>query len=247
MMTTTTVNTPPGMVNVRAKKTIMLHWFNALCWFLLIFSGLGIISGDFVRFVPAGWPEFIQTLFGGNENLVLVHAIVGITWAVIFTLFVLFNFKDVVFPFLKNVLVLTPMAAIRDTWSMVITLLHLFGIMKNTPVPPQGRYNGAQRLLGTMIIFCSLLIAGSGLYLFFGPMALSFSDNALYGSIFRWALVAHAASVFFVIIGLIAHIYFALIEERESLEAMKSGNINIDFIKHHNALWYDELKREGKV
>lgn len=235
------------MICVREKKTIYLHWFNAFCWLLLLASGFGIISGDFVRLAPAFWPEFMQGLFGGNENLVLAHIIVGLTWVGVFVLFILFNFNCVVFPFLKKVLVLTPMAVLKDTWSMVITLAHLFGLMKNTPVPPQGRYNGAQRLLGTMIIFCSLLIIVSGAYLFFGPQLLSFSENAFYGTIFRWALVAHAGSVFFVLIGLIAHIYFALVEERESLEAMKSGNCSVEFIKHHNALWYEELKQEGKV
>ena len=235
------------MICVREKKTIRLHWFNALCWLLLLASGFGIISGDFVRLAPAFWPELMQGLFGGNDNLILAHIIVGLAWVAVFVLFILFNFKGVVFPFLKNVLVLTPVAVFKDTWSMVVTLAHLFGLMKNTPVPPQGRYNGAQRLLGTMIIFCSLLIVVSGMYLFFGPQFLSFSENSFYGIIFRWALVAHAASVFFVLIGLIAHIYFAVIEERESLEAMKSGNVSVDFIKHHNALWYDELKQEGKV
>lgn len=235
------------MVQVREKKTIRLHWFNALCWLLLLGSGFGIISGDFVRVMPAFWPEFMQGLVGGNETLVLIHAIVGITWMLVFILFINFNFNSVVFPFLKQVFVLTPMAAIKDSWSMVVTLAHLFGLMKNIPVPPQGRYNGAQRLLGTMIIFCSLLIAASGLYLFFGPMFLSFSENALYGEIFRWALVAHSGSVFLVLVGLVAHIYFAVVEERECLEAMKSGKINVDFIKHHNALWYEELKQEGRV
>jgi formate dehydrogenase subunit gamma len=235
------------MIKVRDKKTIRIHWFNALCWLLLIASGFGILSGDTIRLAPAIWPEFMQGMFGGNENLVLTHAIVGITWAVVFALFILFNGKSVVFPFLKRVLVLTPIAAIKDTWSMTVTLFKLFGLMKDTPIPPQGRYNGAQRLLGTMIIFCSLAIAGTGLYLFFGPMFLSFSENALYGTIFRWALTIHAASVFLVIIGLVAHIYFALIEERESLEAMKSGEVSVAFIKHHNELWYEELKQEGKV
>ncbi|HAI70430.1 MAG TPA: formate dehydrogenase [Gammaproteobacteria bacterium] len=241
------MNDTDQMICVREKKTIRLHWFNALCWLLLLASGFGIISGDFVRLAPTFWPELMQGLFGGNDNLVLAHIIVGISWVAVFVFFILFNFKGVVFPFLKNVLVLTPMAAFKDTWSMVVTLAHLFGLMKNTPVPPQGRYNGAQRLLGTMIIFCSLFIIVSGLYLFFGPQLLSFSENSFYGIIFRWALVGHAASVFLVIIGLIAHIYFALIEERESLEAMKSGNVSVEFIKHHNALWYEELKQEGKV
>ncbi|MCK5877033.1 MAG: cytochrome b/b6 domain-containing protein [Candidatus Marithrix sp.] len=235
------------MICVREKKTIRLHWFNAVCWLLLLVSGFGIISGNFVRIMPAIWPEFMQNIFGGNDNLILAHIIVGILWASVFVLFTLFNLKGVVFPFLKQVLVLTPMAAIKDTWSMVVTLAHLFGLLKNIPIPPQGRYNGAQRLLGTMIIFCSLLIFASGMYLFFAPQFLSFADNALYGMAFRWALVAHAASIYLVIIGLIAHIYFAVIEEPESLEAMKSGNINVDFVKHHNALWYEELKQEGKV
>ncbi|MEN8215046.1 MAG: cytochrome b/b6 domain-containing protein [Pseudomonadota bacterium] len=235
------------MVHVREKKTIRLHWFNALCWLLLILSGFGIISGDFVRVVPGFWPEFMQGLFGGNDNLVLTHAIGGITWMIVFALFILFNFTSVVLPFLKKVWIMSPIAALKDTWSMVVTLAHLFGVMKNIPVPPQGRYNGAQRLLGTMIIFCSLLIAASGLYLFFAPMFLSFAETSLYGEIFRWALVAHAASVFLVIIGLVAHIYFAVVEEPECLEAMKSGDISVDFVKHHNTLWYDELKQEGKV
>ncbi|MCK5718140.1 MAG: cytochrome b/b6 domain-containing protein, partial [Thiomargarita sp.] len=120
-------------------------------------------------------------------------------------------------------------------------------LMKDIPVPPQGRYNGAQRLLGTMIIFCSLSIAGSGFYLFFGPQCLNFGDNAMYGILFRWALVVHASSVFLVIVGLVAHIYFAVVEERECLEAMKSGDISVDFVKHHNTLWYEQLKKDGKV
>ncbi|MCK5716093.1 MAG: cytochrome b/b6 domain-containing protein [Thiomargarita sp.] len=235
------------MVHVREKKTIRLHWFNAVCWLLLIASGFGIISGDAVRIMPAFWPEFMQGMFGGNHNLILGHAIAGITWMSVFILFILFNFKEVVFPFLKEVFVLTPMAAMRDAWSMAITLAHLFGLMKNIPVPPQGRYNGAQRLLGTMIIFCSLAIAETGLYLFFAPMMFNFADNAIYGTIFQWALVIHAASVFLVIVGLVAHIYFAIIEERECLEAMKSGDISVDFVKHHNILWYEQLKKEGKV
>jgi hypothetical protein len=36
-----------------------------------------------------------------------------------------------------------------------------------------------------------------------------------------------------------------VVEEPESLEAMKSGKMRLDFIKHHNALWYETLKKEG--
>jgi formate dehydrogenase subunit gamma len=65
--------------------------------------------------------------------------------------------------------------------------------------------------------------------------------------VFRWALVIHLAAVLLVLLGLVAHIYFAVVEEPESLETMKSGEAEVAFIKHHNPLWYAELEREGKV
>lgn len=232
---------------VRDSWTIRLHWFNALCWLILTGSGLGIISGENLRLAPAFWPEFLQNLFGGNANLVLFHIAVGITWVAGIALFVLLRWKSVVWPFLTQVLVLTPGAALRDTWAMIVILAHLFGLMKNTPIPPQGRYNGAQRLLGTLIIFASLGIAASGMYLYFGPGLFDFAATPIFGALFRWALVLHAAAVFLVLIGLVAHIYFAVVEERESLETMKTGYASVDFIKHHNPLWYEELKRRGRI
>ncbi len=235
------------MIHVREKKSIYMHWFNAGIRLLLLLTGFGIISGELVRVVPAFWPEFMQGLFGGNDNLILTHSVLAMIWIGVFVLFILFNFTNIVLPFLKNVLVLTPSAAIKDMKSMTLNLLQLFGIMKNVPIPPQGRYNGAQRLLGTMIIFCSIILAFTGLYLFFGPQVLNFSENPLYGAIFRWSLVAHISCVFLVVTGVIAHVYFALVEEPECMDAMKSGHANVEFIKHHNALWYDELKQEGKV
>jgi formate dehydrogenase subunit gamma len=238
---------PQGTIKVRTRDVIFIHWFNAFFWLVLVLTGFGIISGDFVRLVPAFWPTFMQNLLGGNVNLALLHAIGGIAWAGVIGVYAVLNFKRVVLPFLKNVLVLTPKAAIADLISMTITLAHLFGLLKNLKVPPQGRYNGAQRLLGTMIIASSLAIASTGLYLFLAPKLLTFSTLALYGELFRWALVIHVSAVLLVLLGLVAHIYFAVVEEPESLETMKSGNAEIAFIQHHNPLWYESLKKEGKV
>lgn len=234
-------------IKVRTKDVIFIHWFNAFFWLVLVLTGFGIISGDFVRLAPAFWPSFMQNLLGGNHNVVLMHGIGGMVWAGVIAVYSVLNFKRVVMPFLKNVLVLTPQVAIRDLSSMTITLAHLFGLLKKYKVPPQGRYNGAQRLLGTMIVACSLGIAATGLYLFLAPMLLDFSSAAVLGALFRWALVIHVAAVLLVLVGLVAHIYFAVVEEPESLETMKSGEAEIAFIKHHNPLWYEELQREGKV
>lgn len=237
----------PRRIHVRDAGTIRLHWFNALCWGLLVASGLGIISGDFMRLAPAFWPELLQNLFGGNAALVLGHAVLGLVWMSGIALFTLLRWRRTAAPFLREVLSLTPRAVLTDLRFMVVTLARLFGLMMHTALPPQGRYNGAQRLLGTLIVVCSVLIGLSGLYLFFAPQVFSFADAPLYGALFRWALVLHAAAVFLVLIGLVAHIYFAVVEERESLESMKSGYIDAEFVRHHSPLWYEQLKREGRV
>ena len=236
------------MIKVRDKDVIRLHWFNAFCWFALVLTGFGIISGDFVRLVPAFWPTFLQNLFGGNANLALVHAIGGIIWALVFVVYSIVNWQRITKPFLQQVISITPKSVLNDFWSMTITLAHLFGLMRNTPTPPvKGRYNGAQRLLGTMIIVCSVAIALSGFYLFAGPKLLDFASNPMYGAIFRAALAVHASSVLLVLIGLIAHIYFAVIEEREALESMKSGYAKASFLEHHSPAWYAELQKENKA
>lgn len=237
----------PRMILVRDLWTIRLHWFNALCWALLVASGLAIISGDSLRLAPAFWPTLVQNLMGGNAVVITAHGVLGLVWIIGIALFVLVRWRTVVKPFLHNVLSLTPWAVMDDMRFMGITLAKLFGAMKEAKVDPQGRYNGAQRLLGTLIIIASLAIAITGLYLFFAPKLLSFAASPLYGGLFRTALVVHAAAVFLVLIGLVAHIYFAVVEERESLESMKSGYASVDFIHHHNPLWYEQLKREGKI
>lgn len=234
-------------IHVREPATIRLHWFNALSWGLLVASGLGIISGSYLRLVPAFWPELLQNLFGGNATLILSHVILGLVWMGVIVLFSLLRWRSTVWPFLRQVMTLTPRAILVDLYFMTVRLARLFGLMKNVPLPSQGRYNGAQRLLGTMIVICSVLIALSGVYMFFAPQWLPFAENDLYGSLFRWALVTHAAAVFLVLIGLIAHIYFAVIEEGEAMEGMKSGYLDAEFVRHHSPQWYEELKREGKA
>ncbi len=241
-MTHTANDSMAGKIVVRPKKVIFLHWFNAICWFLLTPSGLGIIRGETIRIIPAGWSELLQNMVGGNANLVLAHSVLGIIWSTVILLFILLNLNSVVIPFLKNVLSLTPKKIIGDVIYMIQAIVVLFTpASAGKELPPSARYNGAQRLLGTMIIACSVTVAVTGLALFFGP------GMGAAPEIFRWSLLLHALCVGVVWIGLVAHIYFGAIEEPESLEGMKSGYLNTTFIKHHNSLWHDELKQQGKI
>lgn len=241
-MTHIATDSVSGKILVRPKNVIYLHWFNAVCWLLLTPSDLGIISGEVIRIIPVGWSEFLQNLVGGNANLVLIHSVLGIIWSTVILLFTLLNWNSVVVPFLKNVLSLTPKKIIGDIGFMVQAIVGLLTLSKtDKELPPSGRYNGAQRLLGTMLLACSITIAVTGLAMFFGP------NISVAPEIFRWSLVLHALCVGVVWIGLVAHIYFSAIEESEVLEGMKSGYLETGFIKHHNSKWYEELKQKGEI
>ncbi len=241
-MTNTTNNPVSDKIFVRTKNIIFLHWFNAVCWFLLTPSGLGIIRGESIRIIPAAWSEFMQNMVGGNANLVFMHSSLGIIWSAGILLFTVRNWKQIVVPFLKKIITITPKSIMDDIWFTAVVMTRLIVPSKvEGELPPSGRYNGAQRLLSTMIIICSITIAVTGLGMFFGPgMAIS-------SEIFRWSLVLHASCVGMVWIGLLAHIYFGMIEEPKSLEGMKSGYLEVEFIKHHNPMWYEDLKQHGEI
>ncbi|MBI5462215.1 MAG: cytochrome b/b6 domain-containing protein [Gammaproteobacteria bacterium] len=242
-MNTETAPVKPGFIYSRPKKVIRLHWFNAICWLVLTLSGLGIIRGS-LRFMPVGYAEWLQNTVGGQFNLIVGHSLLGLLWAGVFALFVLFNWTSVVWPFLKKVLSITPMSVLRDMYEMVVDIAKLFGLLKSVKLAPPGRYNGAQRLLGTMIIGSSMAIALTGTLMF---VLFLLTPMTVDGAVFRWSLVAHAFFVGLVYIGLVAHIYYALIEEPESLQSMTDGYLEEGYVKRHCPAWYDELKKEGRV
>lgn len=242
-MTNETEKKRPGYVYSRPLKVIRLHWFNAIAWLLLTVSGLGIVRGD-LRFMPEGFAEWMQNLLGGQFILISGHSILGLIWVGVFTLFTLANLNSVVFPFLKKIISITPRDIIADLYSMMVSIANLFGLLKSIKLPPSGRYNGAQRMLGTMIIASCLVIAGSGILMF---VLFLLTPMFVDGLIFQWALVGHAFFVGLVYIGLIAHMYYALIEDPEVLQAMKDGYLEEEYVKHHCPAWYDELKQQGKV
>ncbi len=232
-----------GLIYSRPKKVIRLHWFNVVMWFTLTFSGLGIIRGD-LRFMPEGYAEWMQNLVAGQFNLIMGHSILGIIWMTVFILFTAFNWHEVVFPFLKKVLSITPKAIYNDMIFMGVSIANLFGLLKNIKLPPAGRYNGAQRLLGTLILLSCVVIALSGSIMF---VLFLLTPAVIDGAVFQWSLVAHAFFVGMVYIGLVAHLYYSLIEEPEVLRSMRDGYLDASYVKHHSPGWYNELKREGKV
>ncbi len=231
------------MIYARPAKVIRLHWFNALVWLLLTLSGLGIVRGD-LAFMPQAYSDAVQKMAGGQFNLIAGHSTLGLVWMGVFILFTLFNWKEVVYPFLRKILSVTPKALMADATQMAVDIGRLFGLFKSVRLAPAGRYNGAQRLLGTMILLSGVIIALTGTLMF---VLFLFTPVFVDAAVFQWSLVAHGFFVGLVYIGLVAHIYYSVVEEPEVLESMKSGYLEEEYVRHHSPGWHTELKQQGKI
>lgn len=233
----------PERIQVRDRWSIALHWFNAGCWLVLVLTGLGVSTGDSWRLVPAFWPEAMQGLVGGNQQLINLHAAVGGVWIAGIATYASLRWRSHVVPFLREVLVVTPRDLARSLWITAVILGQLLGFFRHVALPPTYRLNAAQRLLGTTVVLGSVAIALSGVYLFLAPHLLNFADSDLYGALYRASVLLHGAAVYLILTALIAHVYFSTVEQRPALEGMRSGYLSLEFLRRERSLWYDEIVR----
>ena len=60
------------------RSDIFIHWFNAVCWFLLLVTGLGLFGNPEIDPLGSGYPAFMRSLVGGGGNLLIIHVTLGL-------------------------------------------------------------------------------------------------------------------------------------------------------------------------
>ena len=75
------------MIKRHTGLSIFIHWFNATCWFVLLLTGVGLISNSDLNPIGAWWPELTRNLLGGASTLLQIHIVFGSAWVVVFTIF----------------------------------------------------------------------------------------------------------------------------------------------------------------
>ena len=230
------------MIKRHSKVTIFMHWFNALCWFLLLATGLGLIKNEDLQLMGGWWSNLMYSIFGSGETLLLVHEITGLTWLVVFIVYMIFGSRKYVIPFLKQVFTYSPASDVK--WlikkNMQMTLgnkwLKRLGFTQD--IPDQGFYNVGQKLFAVASVLGGVVIAATGLIMLLSNILLS--NTALV----QWAIVIHFIAVGVVTGGLLVHIYMAAIsrDERPAFFSMFTGTVPEDYAEHHHKLWYEEIK-----
>jgi len=104
-----------------------------------------------------------------------------------------------------------------------------------------GKMNTGQKFFAQGVVICMIIITISGYMLIFRELFTV--EMAAY------ARGAHALSFIVLSLLLMIHIYLATHPtNKESYKAMfKTGEMDEDFVKDHHGIWYEQLKKDGKV
>lgn len=201
-----------------------VHWCHGVAFLLLLFTGLGVLL---YAFQPA------MNIFGGIHVTRNIHRVV----AVLFTIGMIVGFvgkgqgarqmrrwfKDVVnfgnddFAHAKNF------------------GIEFFGGHK--PFPPQGKFNGGEKLNSMFTILGTICIAISGYIMWFATGS---------GWVLQWAYPIHAACALFMTALLIAHLYLGILhpDSNQALKGIFTGWVPAKFAYEHYEKWYDEEAKE---
>lgn len=226
------------------KLSIFLHWFNAFCWIALLLTGLGLIKNDQLNPVGAWWPSLMRSVFGGGENLLVVHQYLGMLWAGVFLLYVLLKPRET-WLFLREVFSVSP--AKDMLWFVKMNLKMTLGKkglqrLGLTPdMPPQGFYNFGQKLFAQATVLGGIVIAATGMIMFFSTIFLDNPNPA------AWSRMIHYLTVGLVFAGLLVHVYMAAVsrEEKPAFRSMFTGYVPEHYARHHHPLWHEEVTKAG--
>ena len=185
----------------------VVHWLMALSCLALLLTGLGFLYKD-----NLGW---LNTIFGGVHMARLVHNWGGIIFAV------------------SLVLSLGTWVPECLKWSSDDSkwLGMLGGYLskeKDKELPPQGKINAGQKLLGIAVFAAGVIISISGLIMWLStPSAL-------------WVLIHNLCSLLFAIF-VPVHIYLATAANPGTFRIMTRGDIPLYWAKKKHPKWVKEI------
>lgn len=210
-----------GYILKHEKPARIFHWVNLVVFLLLLLSGLSIFSPKL---------QFLAYLFGGLKNAATVHHYLGYVYIIVPLIYIALYF-DMFKRFWRTI---TTYDADDAQW-LKVGGGYMAPLLKGD-VPPQGKYNAGQKMLGLMVIFFSCVLACTGLMMIF--------YTSVPPALVRWAYLTHSFAGIFLGCGVIVHAYLAAVNPSSSKELktmLGSGYIEEDFAKHHNYKWYKQV------
>ena len=199
------------------------HWMNAFAFFMLFLTALPLYSDTF---------RFMYNIFG-DKTLMYAHRVFGVVF-IMTPIIGFFMAREGYMTMIKEVFRFGK----RDMEFMQKFPIELMG--KDPHMPPQGFYNGGEKMSIALQLALSVVIAVTGVILWMG-------DAILPATITAYAIPMHSIAAAVCFAAALGHIYLAAGVNPESLHGMKDGTIKASYAAHHHGAWVDELVAEGVV
>lgn len=224
----------------------IMHWFNTICWVLLLMTGIGLIDNPVMQPLGMWWVRAMQALFGNGVALLELHIAIGVVWSVGFLFYGIFRFKRITLPFVMQILTFKPINdsewLIKKILSMTVGVKMMQRLGLKATIPDQGFYNAGQKIFAVCTLFGGLVIAISGWIMIYAQHDL-FRQSTV-----QWAIMIHFLTAGLLFAGSLVHIYMAGIARGETpaLVSMFTGKIPCDYASAHHKLWYESLQAFDK-
>jgi len=203
------------------KAERVSHWVHAIAFFVLLFTGLGVLS---TFFQPA------MVVVGGIQVARLIHRGVAVLFVVVVGLMFFVGNPRYHWEWLRSVFKFSR----ADLQHVTAFPKEFFG--GHGTYPPQDKYNGGEKINSMITIFGSVFITLSGIVMWFAP---SFPPGLV-----RWAYPVHDLSMIMMTAAAIGHMYLGLLrpDSRAALPGMINGYVTTKYAREHHAKWYDRMK-----
>lgn len=208
----------------RHQKTFALcHWLNAVAFFMLFLTALPLYADTF---------RFMYDIFG-DKTLMYAHRVFGVLF-IATPIIGFFIAREGYMMMIKEVFRFGP----KDMEFMQKFPIELMG--KDPGMPPQGFYNGGEKMNIALQLALALVIAVTGVILWLG-------DGILPATITAYAIPVHSIAAVVCFAAALGHIYLAAGVNPDSLQGMKDGTIKASYAAHHHGAWVNELIARGVV
>ena len=196
------------------------HWMNAFAFFMLFLTALPLYSDSF---------RFMYHIFG-DKTLMYAHRVFG----------VVFIMTPIIGSFMAREGYMTMIKEVFRFGKKVMQKFPIELMGKDPHMPPQGFYNGGEKMNIALQLALSVVIAVTGVILWMG-------DSILPATITAYAIPVHSIAAAVCFAAALGHIYLAAGVNPDSLHGMTSGTIKASYAAHHHGAWVEELIAEGVV
>jgi len=249
------------MDNMRRRKMkkhdvaiMLVHWFNAFTWIMMLTTGAGLIISSFYKFAPDFYLNIVRDFFGTPGDMLQFHIWLGVAWILVFSAYTIFGYRKYLRQHkiseisLRHGGIKEKIKALQciifgnsalcldenDIQWLKIRLLGIIG-QSNVELPPQGSFNAGQKLYGLLVALMTPVIMITGVIMAFhlGPIWL-----------IQWTIPIHFLAVGLVVSGLLVHVYMGAVypEEKPAFFSMITGNISELFLyRHHFNFWKEQI------